>query len=125
MWYTRAQLVPLRLGMPNHTVELEGDNINNFVLNRKRGASTRPNLSIFGCLPVNLIKQIMVIFCLLEAKHKIAPSWKSMNRSGKHSWVDGLVNCLAMEKRRCILKGNTTLFIGFGSGRSGIRAKTR
>lgn len=100
MWYTWGQLVSLALGMPSYRGVLEGDN-NNFIHCHKEELPLCPNC-IFGCFPVNCklnnTNKKMLIFCLLEAKHKIDLSWKSINRPSRQSWIDGLLQCLAMEK---------------------------
>ena len=52
----------------------------------------------------------MVIFCLLEAKHKIAMAWKSVPRPSKRNWIEGLLQCLALEKLTYVVKGKYYTF---------------
>ena len=49
----------------------------------------------------------MVIFCFLEAKHKIALLSKSVHRPSKRVWVEGILQCLALERLMCVGKYNT------------------
>lgn len=74
-----------------------------------------PKLCIFGCFPANSTlsnsRKRMVIFCLLEAKHKIAVSWKSIHRPSKQSWIEGLLQSLALEKLTYAVKGKYNTFI--------------
>lgn len=74
-----------------------------------------PKLCIFGCFPasctLNNNRKKMVIFCLLEAKHKIALSWKSVHRPSKHIWIEGLLQCLALEKLTYVVKGKYNTFV--------------
>lgn len=74
-----------------------------------------PKLCILGLFPENCTlskyEKSMVIYCILEAKHKIALSWRSMYRPSKQMWTEGLSHCIAMEKLTYIIKGKYNTFI--------------
>lgn len=48
---------------------------------------------------------------MLEAKHKIAMAWKSVQRPSSQSWLEGLLQCIAMEKLTYIVKGKHHVFL--------------
>lgn len=74
-----------------------------------------PKLCILGLFPKNCAlskyEKSMVIYSLLEAKHKIALSWKSMYRPCKQKWAEGLLHCIAMEKLTYLIKGKYNRFV--------------
>ena len=59
-------------------------------------------LCIFGIFPVNhnlsKANKTMITFCLLQAKHTRAKSWKSTIKPNVSVWLTGLSNSLALEK---------------------------
>ena len=53
----------------------------------------------------------MDIYCLLEAKHKIALSWKSVHRPSMRVWVEGLLQCLALQRLTYVIKGKYNTYV--------------
>lgn len=52
----------------------------------------------------------MTVYCLLQAKHSIAKSWRSVNKPSLQVWLAGLSNSLALEKLTFVSKGKYSTF---------------
>uniref|UniRef100_A0A671X7A5 Reverse transcriptase domain-containing protein n=1 Tax=Sparus aurata TaxID=8175 RepID=A0A671X7A5_SPAAU len=73
-----------------------------------------PKLCILKIFPTNckLSKddKKMTVYCLLQAKHSIAKSWRSVNKPSLQVWLAGLSNSLALEKLTFVSKGKYSTF---------------